>query len=455
MTDFVKAALKEYSIRSFYKFVDLFWNTVETQPFETAPHIKVLCDALQARYLVYKTNVDNKYKGLSEDYKDILINCPPGSSKSRIVSIFFPAWVWLIDPRIKFITYSYSFKIAEDLSTKSLAVIQSDMYKDICGFKMESTASSYFRNEKGGSRFVTSTGGTVTGAHADIIIGDDPNSPQSIYSEASRVEATRFVSEILPSRKTSIRRSFIITVQQRLHVQDVSSVIIKNTKNLTHIVIPAINTEGESFCNRFPIEFLDNMKAQLGTIQFNAQYLQKTVEIDGGILKKDWIIEKELPLPDMNKLTYFLDAAYGMDKGDFTAIVGVRKESNNLILEWVNQNKKSFPELIRWMKEVLPSNARIYIEGKANGKSIIQTLKQETSFNILEMNPNKSKLERKQSVAPYFESGRIIINSNIQFKDTVIEQLIFDKTDHDDILDTIMYSIEKTLQNANGHYGLV
>ena len=61
------------------------------------------------------------------------------------------------------------------------------------------------------------------------------------------------------------------------------------------------------------------------------------------------------------------------------------------------------------MKDNIPHYSKVYIEGKASGKSIIQTLKQQTNFNIVEIQPKGSKLERKHSISPFFESGRIII----------------------------------------------
>ena len=113
-------------------------------------------------------------------------------------------------------------------------------------------------------------------------------------------------------------------------------------------------------------------------------------------------------------------------------------------------NKMEFPELLKWLKTHLPNNAKLYIEGKASGKTIIQTLKRETNFNIIEIQPKGSKNERKNSCSPYFESGRVLINNFINFKTKLVEQLIFDNPKNDDLADVTLYAIEYMLKKGSG-----
>lgn len=440
--EFVVAAKREYCKRSFYNFFKLFWKQVEASEYEDNWHIKQVCDKLQERFI---------NRSESENQPDLIFNLPPGCSKSLMVSVFFPAWVWLIDPKLKLITYSYSYKIAEELSGKSLRLLMSDEYLQICDFKLTSTAVSNIKNSKLGQRFVTSTGGSVTGMHADIIIGDDPNSPQAINSEASRLEAKRFVREVLPSRKTSIKKSYSITVQQRLHNEDVTA-CLQEIGNPEIISIPAINSDGESFFPaRFPVDIIEAKRYELGSISFMAQYQQITQDEQGGIIKRDWIVEE---LVEEKPLVYFLDSAYGGSKADYNAIVGVYKEGSSLVIYNLEMNKFEFPELISWMKKNLKSGSRLYIEEKASGKSILQTLKKETDFNITGLKVSSSKLERKHACSPFFESGRIIINKQMKNKEALIEQLIFDNTKNDDAMDVVLHAIDKLLKQSIGKYNI-
>ena len=58
-------------------------------------------------------------------------------------------------------------------------------------------------------------------------------------------------------------------------------------------------------------------------------------------------------------------------------------------------------------------------------------------------------------MSPFFESGRIIINKNIKHKVELIEQLIFDETRYDDILDVVMHATEQLLRASSGNYNLL
>lgn len=427
------AVEREYVTRRFYNFFRHFWELVETNQFEDNWHIEMVCDALEDRFR-------ERLKWTTQT--DLIFNLPPGCSKSLMVSVFFPAWVWLLNPKIKFITYSYSYKIAEELSGKSLRLMNSGEYQQLAKFRLTSTAVSNIKNNKGGQRFVTSTGGSVTGMHADIIIGDDPNSPQAIHSEATRLEAKRFVREILPSRKTSVRYSYSITVQQRLHNEDVTAQLLE-IGNPKVISVSAINEKGESFFpSRFPIESLEAKRTELGSVSFMAQYQQVTQDEQGGIIRKEWLREDST---EASKLTYFMDTAYGGKNADYNAILGCYRVRNDLILHSLELNKMEFPDLINWIKGNIPTGSKIYIEGKASGKSIIQTLKRETSLNVIELKVTSGKIERKNACSPFFESGRIIINRFIKYKEQLIEQLIFDNTKNDDALDVVMHAIDTLL----------
>ena len=49
---------------------------------------------------------------------DLIINIPPGTSKSTIATVMLPAWAWTIDPRIRNLTASYSASLSTDHAMK-------------------------------------------------------------------------------------------------------------------------------------------------------------------------------------------------------------------------------------------------------------------------------------------------------------------------------------------------
>ena len=71
--------------RSFYEFVQYFWDTIIAEEPIWNWHIKYLCDELQA---IGQRVAKREQK--EHDY--YIINVPPGSSKSTIISEMYPLW---------------------------------------------------------------------------------------------------------------------------------------------------------------------------------------------------------------------------------------------------------------------------------------------------------------------------------------------------------------------------
>ena len=94
--------------RSFYYFVQCFWETIEPSKPIWNWHIKYLCDELEkaGRRLIKEEKKES----------DIYISMPPGIGKSNLCSILFPAWLWILKPSLKILTASYAKTIsANDL----------------------------------------------------------------------------------------------------------------------------------------------------------------------------------------------------------------------------------------------------------------------------------------------------------------------------------------------------
>src|SRR5690606_9375662 len=135
-------------------------------------HIEYLCGRLQE----YGMRVVRREPKLS----DLIINIPPGTSKSTIATVMFPAWLWTADPTIRALTGSYSASLSTDHAVKSRDIIRSDKYAEYfpeIEIKRDQDNKTHYKNVKGGERYATSVGGTVTGFHAHIIIIDDPLNP--------------------------------------------------------------------------------------------------------------------------------------------------------------------------------------------------------------------------------------------------------------------------------------
>ena len=96
---------------SLFEFVKSFWSEIIPEEPVYNWHIPYLCEELQ----IISEWIFNRQK---KEY-DLIINIPPGTTKSTIVTIMFPAWLWAVDPTVRVISNSYAADLALDHSVKA------------------------------------------------------------------------------------------------------------------------------------------------------------------------------------------------------------------------------------------------------------------------------------------------------------------------------------------------
>ncbi|MEM0173588.1 MAG: hypothetical protein QXI16_03675, partial [Sulfolobaceae archaeon] len=306
--------------RSFYFFLQEFWDVVIPEAPVFNWHIKYLCDELQ--YL-NSFVVERKPKPY-----DLIINISPGSTKSTIVTQMYNAWVWTIDPSQRFITTSYSHYLSLAQSIKTRDILTSDKYRlyfPDFELKPDQSGKNDFWNNSGGQRFTTSTGGTVIGVHAHQIIIDDPINTKQAASTVERNSANNFVISTLSSRKVDKEITPTILIMQRLHEDDPTGVMLsKKGKKIKHINLPAEDNgkikppelskyykDGLMDAVRLNRDILKEALTDLGSYGYAGQYMQEPSPESGGLIKKEWfdIVDWK---PEYEKLiwNFVADTAY-------------------------------------------------------------------------------------------------------------------------------------------------
>lgn len=404
----------------------------------------------------------------------MIINVPPGTSKSTILSIMFPVWLWVRDPTITIITASYGASLSLSLSTKSRDILTSDKFKKFFPkviIKDDRGAKSDYMTTANGARISTSTGSGITGRHANIIIVDDPQNPKLVNSEKEREKTTNFVTTTLSTRKVSKENVPTIIVQQRLHPNDVTGSVLAKGKIYEHICLPAELTEhatapeiyvdGLLDPKRLSRETLAGIKVDSGSSAYNAEQNQNPEGDKNSVIKESWLrimaLDKfrELTKDLKYKVDFYLDTAYTEDaKNDPSAILGCTKIDNILYILCCAEWRLEFPELIKEIDTFTKANgysnqSLIKVEPKASGKSVVQTLKK-TSMNIIEdANPTKSKIERLTACAPKCEAMKVVIVEGV-WNSLLIGQVTQNFPPHDDVRDTFCMAIrDKLIENNN------
>ena len=438
-----------------------FWSVIIPDDPVYNWHIEYLCKELQTMV----ERVANR----EEKLYDLIINIPPGTSKSTIVTVMLPAWAWTIDPRIRALSASYSASLSTDHAVKSRDIIKSDKYKEYfpeISIKSDQDNKTHYKNNNGGERYATSVTGTVTGFHAHLIIVDDPLNPKGASSEADRTMANNFMDVTLSTRKVNKSVTPTILVMQRLHQKDCTgNWIDKEGKNIKHICLP-----GELSQDIKPIELIDKynnglldtqrltqsdlkgLKIDLGSYGYAGQIMQTPSPLGGGIWQK-WIKpidDKELDslLPSINKMGSDWDLAYtNKESNSASAFVTAGVFDNNMYIDSLGFDWMEFPKLIAYMKS---KKAPHYIEAKASGKSAKQTLSNQ-GIPAIEVNiTGGDKEARANMVTPYAESGVVYCRRSILDKlyyDSKQGILVFPNGEGDDLQDALVQSISRLLGN--------
>jgi predicted phage terminase large subunit-like protein len=316
---------------SFYDFLKEFWPHAEEPVWNW--HIEYLCSELQAV-------AERVFKGKPKEY-DLVINIPPGTTKSTVCSIAFPAWCWTRMASTRVISASYAYSLAMDLSRKSRDIIKSDKYQKAfpkIQIREDQDSKGYFVNTRGGDRYAVGVNGSVMGMHGHFIIVDDPLDPQQAISEVELKAVNHWMTEVLPSRKVDKAVTPMILIMQRLHEDDPSGARLarRDRSPVKHICLPAeisdlvqppllkmMYQDGYLDPIRLPRSVLDEALSDLGEYGYAGQFEQNPSPRGGGMFVVTML--KYGPLPSMWKdlIRYWDKAATVGSKAAFTAGVQV------------------------------------------------------------------------------------------------------------------------------------
>ena len=389
----VQRALLKHSLFEFIKF---FWHIVSEEKLVANWHIEVISKELE----IVARRVFKREPSLY----DLIINVPPSTSKSTIVSQMFPVWCWINDPSLQIGTTSYSKELSIDLGSKSRDIIKSKEFSDLfpeVELRKDIDNKGKYKNTKKGFRFITSTGGTVTGIHFHIGILDDNLSATTAASEAEREKAHKFSTRTFSTRTVG-ESTIMILVEQRLHVEDTTSFWLKSGRKVKHFCFPA---ELNEFV--YPKEYekyyidglfdpirlsrveLEKKKLNVGSYAYSCQFLQNPIPEGGSYFKKNWfnIIDKEEFVKKVMNISptfdVYVDTAETENlKNDASGIIKCWAYKGNLYIFDFHSVYFTFPDLRNFIVEYFTKDngfslqSRVFIEGKSNGISVVNELKQ-------------------------------------------------------------------------------
>ena len=349
----------------------------------------------------------------------LIINMPPRSLKSIAASVAFPAFVLGREPSRRIICVSYSAELAKKHSNDFRAVLEASWY----GSFFPTTRIGPYKNSETeieltarGFRLATSVGGTLTGRGGDIIVIDDPLKPDDALSDTRRTAANQWFTNTLLSRLDDKRKGAIVIVMQRVHMDDLTGFVTDQSDEWEVLNLPAIaeadedirisattvyqRRAGEALSPvREPIAVLENLKLQLGSDAFSAQYQQMPVPPGGAMIKRNWI-QRYTDLPSQHERFLILQSWDAANKGgpenDFSVCTTwfvTRNRRWYLLDVW--RRRVDYPDLKAAVQTLADKHKarRVLVEDAGAGTSLVQELRGEV-IGIVAVKPDRDKATR-------------------------------------------------------------
>lgn len=447
--------------------------------------------------------------------RHLLCNLPPGYTKTTIFTICLPMWRMLTRPSLRVICASYSHTLASKAAKERVKLLRSPIYQRLAATAIsmgtpewEFTGLTIREIETSRSGFVlaTSVGGEGLGRHADLIVVDDPNKAQDVYT-VRLAQAIEWFDETLRTRVTDVSSTAFLVVMQRLSAADLCGRLVKDPL-WTHLCLPAEfdptkrcetsigwsdwrTEEGELlFPERFPQEWIDHEKGPfgIGSIGFSAQQNQDPVSGSGNVFHREWFRfwtdDESLP-PDTEETENGIDAWYPEEVDEILASwdltfksgagtdfvcgqIWARVGAKCFLLEQVHarlgfvETRAAFRKMARkWTIEKKCLIRRWLVEEAANGAAIIDELRHEVS-GLVPVKARESKIARAQAVSTMVEAGLVYLpypglvakhgKPRFNFVNSFLDELTaFPLSEYDDQVDATSMALRDLRERAMRH----
>lgn len=416
--------------------------------------------------------VANHYTAVANgEIRDMVINVPPGTSKSMISCVLFNAWDWIANPWRKFMYVCYDESLSHDFSRRTLDLITSDWYQARWPLKIkrgERAAVHDYWNEKGGRRFSTMIGGAATGVHAHIIVVDDPHKPKDLQlggdsAKHALEEAWKSWTGTFRTRRADAKSFARVCIMQRLHCDDLAGRMLKDP-NVVHLKLPMEFNPDKAYRSkwgndwrteagellapqRFPRAEVDADRVAMTARDFAAQMQQEPTAEDGTIFHRDWFNSRWVVPPHGAKWLISVDASNKDKKdSDFTCIQVWAHVGPSFYLVDQACARMAFSAAlgaIRAFRNKWPQVSQILIEDKANGPAIVDSLRLNET-GVVEVSPEGGKEARAQAVEPLLRALNVHFPPDYigPWVGELIEQaLSFPVGSHDDMVDCMTQAL--------------
>lgn len=323
--------------------------------------------------------------------RNLIINIPPGGTKTEFFSIHFPAYVNALVQekqlkRFRNLNISFAETLVKRNSRRTRDIIASREYQEFwpCSFGVNQAEEWEIKDERGrsiGQTVSRSSNGQITGGRggyygpefSGMVMLDDYNKPVDMLSESRRKSANTLLVNTIRSRrgdKSKEHPTPFVSIQQRLHTDDATGFMLAGGMGVPfhHVAIPAMIDEkyiqsldepwrslcwetvkdtdsvvvgGVRYWSYWPQMEDVNDLLQLwekDRYTFLSQYQQNPMALTGGIIDTSWF-RTYTTLPKLTHRAVYVDTNSGKveDWLDYTVftLAGMGVDGNLYIIDVV------------------------------------------------------------------------------------------------------------------------
>jgi len=372
-----RVVLKSKSTKSFLNYTRIWFEIIQGDRLLVNWHHRLMA-----------SKIDDLIAGRLNP-RNLIINIPPGGTKTEFFSIHFPAYVNALVQegklnRFRNLNISFADTLVKRNSRRTRDIIASKEYQELwpCSFGVNQAEEWEILNERGrstGQTISRSSNGQITGGRggyfgelfSGVVMLDDYNKPVDMLSESRRDSANTLLVNTIRSRrgdKSKEHPTPFVSIQQRLHTNDATGFMLTGGMgvNFHHVAIPALINEkyiqsldepwrslcwntvkdtdsvevsGERYWSYWPqMEDVNDLVSlwDKDRYTFLSQYQQNPMALTGGIIDTSWF-ETYTKLPPLRFRAIYVDTNSGKveDYLDYTVftLVGMGVDGNLYIID--------------------------------------------------------------------------------------------------------------------------
>ena len=406
---------------------------------------------------------------LSGESKGMIINIPPGGTKTEFWSIHLPVYCMVKHKRVRILNTSYSKDLVTENSERSRALIKSGEFQQFYPWDVGKDKVDDWTIEQGGKRkhqlFSRPSGGQITGVRGGYmgpgytghVACDDWDKVDDLFSDAKRKKSHTRLINTVRSRRAHSGTPFVF-VAQRGHVDDSTAFLLSGGMGIkidTHINISALIDQDyidslpdgirerciKDVCKTKKIDgywsywpdkesvqdLIELRKANPYT--FSSQYQQDPETLDGGIFQADDFLYygdpdegADVTTPEIFEYRFITaDTAQKTNQwNDWTVFAewGVADERlyrlaytrDRMDAKTLRREFESFVKASHAKNSGRAGNLRaVLVEDKSSGTGLIQEMKSRLPIKVTPVPRERDKLTRAMDAQPHHAAQKVVL----------------------------------------------